>query len=71
VASSSLGFLVYSSKTINLSIYPLANINLVNKSNIIYIDNISNSFILDNYIPLILNSFSKLYNTYKVFNYII
>lgn len=71
VTSAGLGIIAYPGKTANLRVYPPADSDLVKKADMVYMDSIGNSFILEDYIPSISSSFSKLYNAYGVSNCII
>ncbi|CVL03466.1 uncharacterized protein FMAN_15179 [Fusarium mangiferae] len=71
VTSGGLGFPAYSGKTTSLPVYPPADVELVKKSDVAYIDNIGNGFILDDYVPSISSSFSELYNSCGVSNCVV
>lgn len=71
VTSAGLDIIAYPGKTANLRVYPPADSDLVKKADMAYMDSIGNSFILEDYIPSISSSFSKLYNAYGVSNCII
>ncbi|KAG5759587.1 hypothetical protein H9Q72_012285 [Fusarium xylarioides] len=62
VTSGGLGFPAYSCKTTNIPVHPPADDALLKQSDVAYMDNIGNGFILDDYVPSISSSFSKLYN---------
>ncbi|KAL5590050.1 hypothetical protein FOVSG1_011917 [Fusarium oxysporum f. sp. vasinfectum] len=71
VTSGGLGFPAYSGETTNLPVHPPADVDLVKKSDVAYMDNIGNGFILDDYVPSISSSFSKLYNACGVSNCVV
>ncbi|EXL94548.1 hypothetical protein NOF04DRAFT_11513 [Fusarium oxysporum II5] len=71
VTSGGLGFPAYSGKTTNLPVHPPADVDLVKKSDVAYMDNIGNGFILDDYVPSISSSFSELYNACGVSNCVV
>lgn len=60
VTSGGLCLPAYSGKTTNLPVYPSADVDLVRKSDVAYMDNIGNGFILDDYVPSISSSFPEL-----------
>ncbi|QKD63036.2 uncharacterized protein FOBCDRAFT_246253 [Fusarium oxysporum Fo47] len=71
VTSAGLGIVAYPGKTANLRVHPSADSDLVKKADVAYVDSMGNGFILEDYIPSISSSFSKLYNACGVSNCVI
>lgn len=71
VTSAGLGIVAYPGKTANLPVHPPADSDLVKKADVAYVDSMGNGFILEDYVPSISSSFSKLYNACEVSNCVI
>ncbi|RKK67648.1 hypothetical protein BFJ69_g14319 [Fusarium oxysporum] len=71
VTSAGLGIVAYPGKTANLPVHPPADPDLVKKADVAYVDSMGNGFILEDYVPSISSSFSKLYNACGVSNCVI
>ncbi|KNB12310.1 hypothetical protein FOXG_11933 [Fusarium oxysporum f. sp. lycopersici 4287] len=71
VTSAGLGIVAYPGKTANLPVHPPADSDLVKKADVAYVDSMGNGFILEDYVPSISSSFSKLYNACGVSNCVI